>query len=101
MSEPPILKVVKAFIVLNPEFRSHDQEKLVKELQQHVKSVTAPYKYPRKVSRAIRTQLVTSVSGLQPRAAMVGWGRTVKSAKRFCFLGTSLLCTRNELTDAH
>lgn len=42
-------EVVKAFIVLNPEFRSHDQEKLVKELQQHVKSVTAPYKYPRKI----------------------------------------------------
>ncbi|XP_057634114.1 acyl-coenzyme A synthetase ACSM1, mitochondrial [Chionomys nivalis] len=42
-------EVVKAFIVLTPEFRSRDQEKLVKELQQHVKSVTAPYKYPRKI----------------------------------------------------
>lgn len=42
-------EVVKAFIVLNPEFLSHDQEQLIKELQQHVKSVTAPYKYPRKV----------------------------------------------------
>lgn len=42
-------EVVKAFIVLTPEFRSHDQEKLVEELQQHVKSVTAPYKYPRKI----------------------------------------------------
>ncbi|XP_055467517.1 acyl-coenzyme A synthetase ACSM1, mitochondrial-like [Psammomys obesus] len=44
-----ILQVVKAFIVLTPEFLSHDQEQLTKELQQHVKSVTAPYKYPRKV----------------------------------------------------
>lgn len=42
-------EVVKAFIVLTPEFLSHDQEQLIKELQQHVKSVTAPYKYPRKV----------------------------------------------------
>ncbi|GAB1292610.1 Acyl-coenzyme A synthetase ACSM1, mitochondrial [Apodemus speciosus] len=42
-------EVVKAFVVLNPEFLSHDQEQLIKELQQHVKSVTAPYKYPRKV----------------------------------------------------
>lgn len=42
-------EVVKAFIVLTPEFQSHNQEKLVKELQQHVKSVTAPYKYPRKI----------------------------------------------------
>ncbi|XP_051001083.1 acyl-coenzyme A synthetase ACSM1, mitochondrial isoform X2 [Acomys russatus] len=42
-------EVVKAFIVLAPEFLSHDQEQLTKELQEHVKSVTAPYKYPRKV----------------------------------------------------
>ncbi|XP_058142397.1 acyl-coenzyme A synthetase ACSM1, mitochondrial-like [Dasypus novemcinctus] len=42
-------EVVKAFIVLAPPFLSHDRDKLTKELQQHVKSVTAPYKYPRKV----------------------------------------------------
>ncbi|KAI4531659.1 hypothetical protein MG293_018173, partial [Ovis ammon polii] len=42
-------EVVKAFIVLNPGFLSRDQDELTKELQQHVKSVTAPYKYPRKV----------------------------------------------------
>lgn len=42
-------EVVKAFIVLNPEFLSSDREQLTKELQQHVKSTTAPYKYPRKV----------------------------------------------------
>jgi hypothetical protein len=36
-------------VVLAPEFLSHDQDQLTKELQQHVKSVTAPYKYPRKV----------------------------------------------------
>lgn len=39
--------VVKAFIVLrNPEIAS---ETLIKELQEHVKTLTAPYKYPRKV----------------------------------------------------
>ncbi|KAM5228174.1 acyl-coenzyme A synthetase ACSM1, mitochondrial [Ctenodactylus gundi] len=42
-------EVVKAFIVLAPPFQSHDRDQLTKELQQHVKSVTAPYKYPRKV----------------------------------------------------
>ncbi|NXL72446.1 ACSM3 synthetase, partial [Leptocoma aspasia] len=42
-------EVVKAFIVLAPAFVSHDKEKLTLELQQHVKKVTAPYKYPRKV----------------------------------------------------
>ncbi|NXV72144.1 ACSM3 synthetase, partial [Atlantisia rogersi] len=42
-------EVVKAFVVLAPAFGSHDPEKLTQELQQHVKKVTAPYKYPRKV----------------------------------------------------
>uniref|UniRef100_A0A8C3C7V0 medium-chain acyl-CoA ligase n=1 Tax=Cairina moschata TaxID=8855 RepID=A0A8C3C7V0_CAIMO len=42
-------EVVKAFIVLAPAFVSHDPEKLTQDLQQHVKKVTAPYKYPRKV----------------------------------------------------
>nr|XP_035943443.1 acyl-coenzyme A synthetase ACSM3, mitochondrial isoform X1 [Halichoerus grypus]XP_035943447.1 acyl-coenzyme A synthetase ACSM3, mitochondrial isoform X1 [Halichoerus grypus]XP_035943455.1 acyl-coenzyme A synthetase ACSM3, mitochondrial isoform X1 [Halichoerus grypus] len=41
-------EVVKAFIVLTPEYKSHDQE-LKKEIQEHVKKTTAPYKYPRKV----------------------------------------------------
>ncbi|XP_008571609.1 PREDICTED: acyl-coenzyme A synthetase ACSM3, mitochondrial isoform X3 [Galeopterus variegatus] len=42
-------EVVKAFIVLNPDYKSHDQERLKKEIQEHVKKTTAPYKYPRKV----------------------------------------------------
>ncbi|XP_006153357.1 acyl-coenzyme A synthetase ACSM1, mitochondrial [Tupaia chinensis] len=42
-------EVVKAFIVLTPQFLSHDRDQLTKELQEHVKLVTAPYKYPRKV----------------------------------------------------
>lgn len=40
---------MKAFIVLNPDYKSHDQEQLKKEIQEHVKKTTAPYKYPRKV----------------------------------------------------
>uniref|UniRef100_A0A8C0VHK0 medium-chain acyl-CoA ligase n=1 Tax=Cyanistes caeruleus TaxID=156563 RepID=A0A8C0VHK0_CYACU len=47
--DPERGEVVKAFIVLAPAFKSHDPEKLIRELQQHVKKVTAPYKYPRKV----------------------------------------------------
>ncbi|XP_005405093.1 PREDICTED: acyl-coenzyme A synthetase ACSM3, mitochondrial [Chinchilla lanigera] len=42
-------EVVKAFIVLNADYKSHDQEQLIKEIQEHVKKTTAPYKYPRKV----------------------------------------------------
>ncbi|EGW14835.1 Acyl-coenzyme A synthetase ACSM2, mitochondrial [Cricetulus griseus] len=47
--DPTRGEVVKAFVVLAPEFLSHDPDQLTKLLQQHVKSVTAPYKYPRKV----------------------------------------------------
>ncbi|MCP6606710.1 acyl--CoA ligase, partial [Klebsiella pneumoniae] len=39
--DPDRGEVVKAFVVLTPEFLSHDQKQLTKELQQHVKSVTA------------------------------------------------------------
>jgi len=40
--------IVKAFVVLrDPEQKKEDG--LVKELQNHVKSLTAPYKYPRKI----------------------------------------------------
>lgn len=40
-------EVVKAFIVLAPGHQPSDA--LVKELQEYVKKVTAPYKYPRKI----------------------------------------------------
>uniref|UniRef100_A0A669PNH6 medium-chain acyl-CoA ligase n=1 Tax=Phasianus colchicus TaxID=9054 RepID=A0A669PNH6_PHACC len=42
-------EVVKAFVVLTPSYISHDPEKMMKELQDHVKKATAPYKYPRKM----------------------------------------------------
>lgn len=40
--------VVKAYVVLQDE-KSLEQETLVRELQNHVKQHTAPYKYPRKI----------------------------------------------------
>ena len=40
-------EVVKAFVVLAPGYESSDE--LKQELQDHVKAVTAPYKYPRKL----------------------------------------------------
>ncbi|AGL01365.1 AMP-binding protein [Desulfoscipio gibsoniae] len=40
-------EVVKAFIILAPGYNASDD--LVKELQDYVKKVTAPYKYPRKI----------------------------------------------------
>jgi acetyl-CoA synthetase len=40
-------QVVKATIVLSQEYKSQAGETLAKEIQHHVKTVTAPYKYPR------------------------------------------------------
>lgn len=40
-------QVVKATIVLSKEYKPKAGPELVKELQDHVKRVTAPYKYPR------------------------------------------------------
>lgn len=39
--------VVKATVVLGKEWKDKAGEELIKELQNHVKRVTAPYKYPR------------------------------------------------------
>lgn len=43
-------QVVKATIVLSKEYKAKAGDELVKELQAHVKQVTAPYKYPRIIS---------------------------------------------------
>jgi acetyl-CoA synthetase len=42
-------QVIKATIVLSSEYKSMAGEDLAKEIQDHVKNVTAPYKYPRVV----------------------------------------------------
>ena len=42
-------KVVKATIVLTPEYKDKGNDDLVKELQNYVKMSTAPYKYPRRI----------------------------------------------------
>ncbi|OAT81733.1 AMP-binding protein [Desulfotomaculum copahuensis] len=49
VSSPDELRgeVVKAFVILAPGYQPSDE--LVKELQDYVKKVTAPYKYPRKI----------------------------------------------------
>ncbi len=40
-------QIVKATIVLSNEYKEKAGDALVKEIQEHVKQVTAPYKYPR------------------------------------------------------
>ncbi|XP_063790506.1 acyl-coenzyme A synthetase ACSM3, mitochondrial [Pseudophryne corroboree] len=54
-------EVVKAFVVLSPAYNAHDLEKLTAELQEHVRKVTAAYKYPRKIEFV--QQLPKTVSG--------------------------------------
>ncbi|HLR07668.1 MAG TPA: acyl--CoA ligase [Bacillota bacterium] len=41
--------IVKAFVVLKDSKTGHHRDDLVKELQEHVKKLTAPYKYPRAI----------------------------------------------------
>jgi len=40
-------QLVKATIILSKEYKDKAGDELVKEIQEHVKTVTAPYKYPR------------------------------------------------------
>ncbi|XP_019397735.1 PREDICTED: acyl-coenzyme A synthetase ACSM3, mitochondrial-like isoform X1 [Crocodylus porosus] len=54
-------EVVKAFVVLASDYLSQDPEELITELQDHVKKVTAPYKYPRKMEFV--QQLPKTISG--------------------------------------
>lgn len=52
-------EIVKAFVVLKPDFEPSD--KLAKELQDFVKNLTAPYKYPREIE--FQKELPKTVSG--------------------------------------
>jgi acetyl-CoA synthetase len=50
--------VVKAFVVLKSGFSG--SEELIRELQEHVKRLTAPYKYPRKIEFVAELPKTTS-----------------------------------------
>ena len=52
-------EIVKVFVVLQ---EGHEpSEKLVNDIQQHVKRITAPYKYPREIEFV--TELPKTISG--------------------------------------
>lgn len=57
--DPDRGQIVKATIVVSKNY--HPSEELAKELQEHVKKVTAPYKYPRIVEFV--TELPKTISG--------------------------------------
>lgn len=52
-------EIVKAFVVTTPNY--HASDSLAVELQNHVKSVTAPYKYPREIE--FLKELPKTISG--------------------------------------
>jgi acyl-coenzyme A synthetase/AMP-(fatty) acid ligase len=52
-------EIVKAFVILAPGYAPSEQ--LATELQEHVKSVTAPYKYPREIEFV--AELPKTISG--------------------------------------
>ncbi|WP_048193033.1 acyl-CoA synthetase [Methanococcoides methylutens] len=52
-------EVVKVFVVLRKEFEP--SEELIKDIQNHVKKVTAPYKYPREIE--FLRELPKTISG--------------------------------------
>ncbi len=68
-------QVVKATIVLARDYKEKAGEALIKELQDHVKRVTAPYKYPRviefvdelpkTISGKIKRKLIRQTDGIQ------------------------------------
>ncbi len=58
--------LVKAFIVLKPGYEPSDQ--LTREIQKHVKRVTAPYKYPRLIE--YMEELPKTLSGKIKRAEL-------------------------------
>ncbi len=62
--DPKRGQIVKATVVLNKGFTASDE--LVKELQEHVKNVTAPYKYPRIIEFV--PELPKTISGKIKRA---------------------------------
>ncbi|MDT8396975.1 MAG: acyl-CoA synthetase, partial [bacterium] len=66
-------EVVKAFVILAPNYKPSDA--LVKEIQNHVKKTTAPYKYPRKIEFV--DELPKTISGKIRRIELrdAEWGR--------------------------
>lgn len=61
-------QVVKATIVLSKDYKDKAGEELVKDIQNHVKRVTAPYKYPRIVEFV--DELPKTISGKIRRVAI-------------------------------
>lgn len=69
--------IVKATVVLSDDYRSKAGPDLVKEIQDFVKRMTAPYKYPRVVEFV--DELPKTISGKIRRVEIRNWDRKVPS----------------------
>ena len=70
-------EIVKAYVILAPGYTA--SEKLAEALQEHVKTVTAPYKYPREIEFV--AELPKTISGKIRRVQLRGRERARKAAK--------------------
>lgn len=69
-------QVVKATIILAEDYKNSNYENLKHEIQEHVKTVTAPYKYPRIIEFV--NQLPKTISGKIRRTAIRSNDASVK-----------------------
>jgi acyl-coenzyme A synthetase/AMP-(fatty) acid ligase len=70
--------IVKAFVILAPGHQPSEQ--LIQDLQEHVKRVTAPYKYPREIE--FTTELPKTISGKIRRVELRQRERDRKAVER-------------------
>ncbi|KAL2828845.1 hypothetical protein BJY01DRAFT_255218 [Aspergillus pseudoustus] len=63
-------EVVKAIIVLTPEYVNQPADTIIKELQEFCKTTSAPYKYPRKIAFVQPETLPRTTSGKIKRAEL-------------------------------
>jgi acyl-coenzyme A synthetase/AMP-(fatty) acid ligase len=70
-------EIVKAYVILAPGYTASPE--LATELQEHVKTVTAPYKYPREIEFV--DNLPKTISGKIRRVELREWEREKKLGK--------------------
>ncbi|XP_023237623.1 acyl-coenzyme A synthetase ACSM3, mitochondrial-like [Centruroides sculpturatus] len=66
--DPQGIETVKAFVVLNKEYLHLDKNQMTTDLQDHVKNIASPYKYPRKIEFV--DKLPKTVTGKVQRKAL-------------------------------
>lgn len=80
--DPARVEVVKAFIVLTPEYAEHpNKAQLAAEIQAFCKESAAPYKYPRRIQFVAADFLPKTISGKIKRKDLREMERRLYEAK--------------------